>query len=359
MRVRPFSTGDAGDIGLPCEKHLAFSSGKVNEWRPSVACALGRSPSALALSLFLATHAFAQDTWPTRPVRMIVSSSPAGGTDVYARLVANVYSEAFRQSFIVENRPGGNGTIAADAVAKSTPDGHTLLVSASPSIVIAPVLFKKQPYDIDRDLAPVTRGVLSPLALCVLPAQPTKTLAELIALARRDDAKVPYGSAGAASMTHLGVRLFEEAAGVRFLHIPYKGIGPATQDLLGGQITFVLTDLPASIHHIRARKLLPLAVMPKTALLPSTPSFAEAGFPGVEVFAAFAVVAPGGTPAPIMQRLSAALMKAMKSPPLAGKLDELGLIPVFDTPEEAAVRLRKEREMWASFVKRTGMTVEQ
>ena len=339
---------------------LLSSVAIVTAWNPRVPCAASRSACApMLLSVLLANAAYAQDAWPTRPVRMIVSSSPAGGTDVYARLVAHAYTEAFKQSFIVENRPGGNGTIAADAVAKSAADGYTLLVSASPSIVIAPVLFKKQPYDIERDLAPVTRGVLSPLALCVLPTQPTKTLAALIESAKREDAKIPYGSAGAASMTHLGVRLFEEAAGIRFLHIPYKGVGPALQDLFGGQITFVLTDLPASIHHIRAGKLLPLAVMPKTALLPSTPSFAEAGFPGVEVFAAFAVVAPAGTPAPIMQRLSTTLMKAMKSPTLAGKLDELGLIPVFDTPDEAAARLRKEREMWASFVKRTGMTVDQ
>ena len=316
-------------------------------------------PALATLALVLSTPGYTQDTWPARPVRMIVSSAPAGGTDIYARLVAHAYTEAFKQQFIVENRPGGNGTIAADAVAKSAPDGHTLLVSASPSIVIAPVLFKKQPYDIDRDLAPVTRGVLSPLALCVLPAQPTRTLAALIASAKREEAKIPYGSAGAASMTHLGVRLFEEAAGIRFLHIPYKGVGPAIQDLFGGQVTFVLTDLPASIHHIRSGKLLPIAVMPKTALLPSTPSFAEAGYPSAEVFAAFAVVAPAGTPAPIMQRLSAELMKAMKGATLAARLDELGLIPVFDTPDEAAARLRKEREMWAAFVKRTGMTVDQ
>jgi tripartite-type tricarboxylate transporter receptor subunit TctC len=315
--------------------------------------------SLVPVAISLATPVFAQESWPTRPVRMIVSSAPAGGTDVYARLVANAYTEAFKQQFIVENRPGGNGTIAADAVAKSVPDGHTLLVSASPSIVLAPVLFKKQPYDVDRDLAPVTRGVLSPLALVVLPSQPIKTLTALIAAAKREELKVPYGSAGAASMTHLGVRLFEEAAGIRFLHIPYKGVGPAIQDLLGGQVTFVLTDLPAAINHIRSGKLLPLAVMPKTALLPSTQSFAEAGFPGAEVSAAFAIVAPAGTPAAVMQRLSTELMKAMKSAPLAGRLDELGLIPVFDTPEEAAARLRKEREMWAAFVKRTGMTVDQ
>ncbi len=316
--------------------------------------------SALTLlSALLATTGFAQDAWPTRPVRMIVSSAPAGGTDIYARLVAHAYTEAFKQPFIVENRPGGNGTIAADAVAKSAPDGHTLLVSASPSIVIAPVLFKKQPYDIERDLAPVTRGVLSPLALCVLPTQPTKTLGALIAAAKHEEARIPYGSAGAASMTHLGVRLFEEAAGIRFLHIPYKGVGPAIQDLFGGQVTFVLTDLPAAINHIRAGKLLPLAVMPKTALLPSTPSFAEAGYAGAEVSAAFAVVAPAGTPAAVMQRLSMQLMKAMKAPALAARLDELGLIPIFDTPEEAAVRLRNERAMWAAFVKRTGMTVDQ
>ena len=307
----------------------------------------------------LAMPAPAQDGWPTRPVRMIVSSAPAGGTDVYARLVANVYTEAFKQQFIVENRPDGNGTIAADVVAKSAPDGHTLLVSASPSIVLAPVLFKKQPYDVDRDLAPVTRGVLSPLALCVLPSHPAKTLSALIAAAKREEAKIPYDSAGAVSMTHLGVRLFEEAAGIRFLHIPYKGIGPAVQDLLGGQVAFVLTNLPAAINHIRSGKLVPLAVMPKTALLPTTQSFAEAGFPGAEVSAAFAIVAPAGTSAAVMQRLSAELMKAMKGAVLAGRLGELGLIPVFDTPEEAAMRLRREREMWAAFVKHTGMTVDQ
>ena len=313
---------------------------------------------ALALSLWLA-NAAAQDTYPSRPVKLIVSSSPAGGTDVYARLLAQTFTTAFKQQFIVENRAGGNGAIAAELVARAVADGTTLLVTASPSIITGPALFKHLPYDADRDFAPVTRGALSPLALVIAPNVPARTLAEFLALARLEEGKLPYGSAGAASTTHLGVRLLEEAAGVKFLHIPYKGIGAATQDFLGGSLKFMLADLASVTGYLKSGKAIALAVNPPSSLLTGVPSFAEAGYPAVDVNASFMLVAPSATPKSTLNRLSSELMRAAKSAPLADRLEAAALIQVFDTPDEASDRVRKERAMWAAFIKRNNITVEQ
>jgi len=320
----------------------------------------GRSAGCIAVALaLLAAPAAAQDTWPAKPVRLVVPSSPGGGTDLYARLLAQALGDALKQPFIVDNKPGASGNIGAEAVARAAPDGYTFLVSANPAITINPSLYPNLPYSAERDFVAVARGVLSPMVVCVHPSVPAKSLADLVALGKRDPGTVPFGSAGTGSTTYLGVRMLEEATGARFLHIPYKGLGPAYKDLLGGQLKFMFADLASALPLLHGGKAVALAVTDRTTALPGTPTLAEAGFATVQVQSSFSVVAPTGTPPAIVQGMSTEIMKAMRAPRLAEKLEAQALIPIFDTPDLAAASLKSEREGWAAFIKRNGIAPDQ
>src|ERR1700694_886263 len=303
---------------------------------------------ALVVSSFAAQ---AQDAWPSKPVKFIVPSSPGGGTDVYARLLAQARGESVKQQFAVENRRGASGNIGAAAAAKSAPDGYTFLVSANPALAVNPSLYKDLPYNAERDFAPVTRGVMAPMAIVVHPSLPAKTLAELIALGKSDPGKFAYGSAGTGSPTYLGVRMLEESTGAKFVHVPYKGVGAAYADLLGGQVQFLFPDVASAISHLKGGKLRALAATQTTPLLPGVPTLAEAGFP-IDVITSFSVVAPAGTPGPVLHRIAAEIGGAMRSKPVAEKLEAQALVPVFDTPEQFAASLKKERDGWADFIRR-------
>lgn len=313
---------------------------------------------ALFFSLALMALAAPAQEWPARPVRLIVPSSPGGGTDIYARILAQGLSDALKQQFVVDNRPGASGNIGAAAAAKSPSDGYTFLVSANPALSVNPSLYKDLPYDAERDLAPVTRGVLAPMVIVVNPAVPAKTLAELVALGKREPGKLAFGSAGTGSPTFLGIRMLEERSGARFTHVPYKGIGAAYADLVGGQVQFMFPDVASSISHVRAGKLRALAVTRPMKSLPGVPSFAEAGFP-LDVFTSFSVVAPAGTPSRIVARAASEIGRAMKAPAIAEKLEAQALVPVFDTPAEFAASLKKEHDGWAAFIRRNGIQPDQ
>src|SRR6266446_2263749 len=311
-----------------------------------------------AVAVLFALHvalAHAQEAWPARPVKFIVPSSPGGGTDLYARQLAQALSESLKQQFIVDNRPGASGNIGAEAAAKSAPDGYTFLVTANPAIAVNPSLYKNLRYDAERDFVPVARGVVAPLVICVHPSVPARTLAELVALGKRDPGKFSFGSAGTGSPTFLGIRMLEEVSGAKFLHVPFKGMGPALPALLGGQVNFAFPDAAIAIPHIKAGKLIPLAIIARTGLLPEVPTLAEAGFPGLEIYSSFSVVAPAGTPDAIVRRMSAEVLSAMKSPALAEKLEQQALIPVFDTPELFAAHLKEERTAWAAVIRRNAI----
>jgi len=308
-----------------------------------------------AVAILFALHpglAHAQDAWPARAVKFIVPSSPGGGTDLYARQLAQALSESLKQQFIVDNRPGASGNIGAEAAAKSPPDGYTFLVTANPAIAVNPSLYKDLPYNTERDFAPVARGVVAPLVICVHPSVPARTLAELLALGRREPGRLSFGSAGTGSPTFLGIRMLEEVSGAKFLHVPFKGIGNMMPALLGGQLNFAFPDAAVALPHIKAGKLIPLAIIERTGLLPGVPTLAEAGFPGLEIYSSFSVVAPAGTPSEVVRRMSAEIARAMKSPGLAQKLEQETLIPVFDTPELFAAHLVKERAAWAAVIRR-------
>ena len=313
---------------------------------------MNRALNLLALlSAALCLPALAQTDWPARPVTVVVPSSPGGGTDTYGRLLAQALTEQLKQSFVVDNKPGASGAIGAAAVAKAEPDGYTMLVASNSSLGINPVLYKTLQYDVARDFAPVTRGVIAPMVIVANPDAKVKTLAALIERGKKEPAALFYGTAGVGSPLYIGVRMIEEASGARFTHVPYKGVGPAYTDLLGGRLQFMLTDLASVRQYIDAGKLVALAVTDKTALLPGVPTLAEAGVPGIKAFTAFSVLVPIKVPAATVKRMADEIAKAMKSASLAARLEQQALLPVFDTPEQFAASLKEEQQNWGNFIR--------
>jgi tripartite-type tricarboxylate transporter receptor subunit TctC len=289
--------------------------------------------------------------WPSRPVTLVVPSSPGGGTDVYGRILAQALTEQLKQTFVVENKPGASGAIGATAVAKADGDGHTLLVASNSSLGINPVLMKNPGYDVQRDFAPVTRGVIAPMVVVAHPDAGVKTLRELLERGKREPGKLFYGSAGNASPLYIGMRMIEAAAGAQFGHVPYKGAGAAYTDLLGGRLQFMLTDLASVRQHIDGGKLIALAVTDRTPLLPHTPTLAEAGLPGINAFTSFSVLLPAKAAPALVQRVAQEVARAMKTPAVAAKLEQQALLPQFDTPEQFTASLRQEQQNWGSFIR--------
>ena len=304
--------------------------------------------------LVSAQSAHAQDAWPDKPVKLIVSSSAGGGTDMYARMLAQSLSENFKQQFIVDNRPGASGNIGASAAAKSPADGYTFLVSANTSLTINGALYKNLPYDAEKDFTPIVRA-LGPLVIVVHPQSKIKTLQDLIDIGKREPNKLSFGSAGTGSTTYLGVRMLEEKTGAKFLHVPYKGVAPAYQDLLAGQIQFMMPDVASSLQLIKSGKVIPIVSEYKTALIPGLPSMAEAGHPDVNTNSSFSLVAPSATPNAIVEKLHKELMLITKSASFAGKLESQGLIAETETLSGLFLSMKKERDNYASFIRRNGI----
>ena len=321
---------------------------------------MGRGGVAVlaAACLLAAAPALAQEAWPTRSVRLVVPSSPGGGTDTYARFLAQGLGDGLKQQFLVDNRPGGGGNIGAEVAARAAPDGYTYLVSSSPALVVNPSLFKNLPYNAERDFAPVARGVISPLVITCHPSVPVKTLAALIALARREAGSVSYGSPGVGSSSNLAVKMIEEAGKVRFLHVPYKGASQALLGLLRGEVAFMVTDISTALPQLQSRKVVPLAASHRSPHIPGTPTYAEAGFPSVDAYPSYSVVAPAGTPPAIVQRMSSEIVTLMKTPALRERLDARAMVPIFDTPDEFAAVLKKERAKYAELIRRNKITAE-
>jgi tripartite-type tricarboxylate transporter receptor subunit TctC len=307
----------------------------------------------LALLLLLAAGA-ACAQWPARPVKLIVPSSAGGGTDFYARVLAQALGEALRQPFIVENMPGGSGNVGAATAARAAPDGYTFLVAADPALTVNQSLFKDLPYNAERDFVPVARGVTVPLVICVPASLGIRTLAELVERGKREPGALTYGSSGSGAPNALMIRMIEEASGARFLHAPYRGMGMALPALLAGQIHFLAPDVAIVLPHIKSGRIVPLAISHRTAQLANTPTIAEAGFPGFALPSNFSVVAPAGTPRAIVERMNAEINKAMRTT-LAEKLESHAFIPQFETPAEFAAGLARDRQFWAEFIRRAGV----
>ena len=309
--------------------------------------------------LFAAGLAVAQaPAYPVKSVRLLVPSSPGGGTDILARVLAQKMSETFGQQFVVENRPGAGQVIGIEAVARSAPDGYTLLMAAS-AIVINEVLYAKPPYDTLRDFAPVTLGASLPNILVVHPALPVKSVRELISLAKTRAGQLNYSSAGSGTSPHLSMELFRLMAGITLTHIPYKGSGPATIDLLAGQVQLSMPNVLTALPHIKGGKLRGLGVTSgkRATGLPDIPAIAET-LPGYEAIQWYGILAPAGTTRDIVGKLQAEIARILVLPEVRDRLAADGADAVGSRPDEFAAYIRAELAKWGKVVKTGSIKLE-
>ena len=311
------------------------------------------------LALAIAPLAHAQDDYPNRTVRIIVPFAPGGSTDVVARILADKLGTELRQSFVVENRSGAGGNIGADAVAKASPDGYTLLMGTTGVLAINKYLYKEMSFDPERDLVPVSYTSLITNILVVNPQVPAKTVSELVALARAKPGSLTFASSGAGSSTHLSAELFKSMAGVDILHVPYKGSSQAITDLMGGQVTMLFDNAPSSIPFVEQGKLRALAVTSTKRLpnLPDVPTLDEAGVKGYESLSWSGIMAPAGTPKRVIDKLNAAIEKILRDPDVKQRFASLGVEPVGGPPEAFSRHIRAESEKWARVVKTANITL--
>lgn len=311
------------------------------------------------LALLIAAPAGAQG-YPTKPIRMIVGSAPGGPIDFSARLVAQKLTEALGQSVVVDNRTGASGTIGTDYVAKSTPDGYTLLMGSAATLCIVPHIYPKIPYDTLKDFAPISTVTAVSYVLVVHPAIAVKSAREFIALAKARPGQLRFGSAGSGSVTHLGVDLFKSMAGFDAVHVPYKGAGPAMIDLIGGQLDFMFDSLLTSTPLVRAGKLRALATtgLTRPAVLPDVPTMSETVLPGFKVDTWFGLVAPAKTPRELVAKLNQAVVKGLANVETRERLQAQGIEPIGNSPAEFAQQLREELPKWGRIVKLSGAKVD-
>jgi len=314
---------------------------------------------AFALALSLAGGAAFAQAWPAKPISLIVPFPAGGTTDVLARAVGLELSQALGQPVIVENKPGAGATLGADFVAKARPDGHTLVMGAVHH-TIATSVYKKLPYDFQKDFAPVTTVALVPNVLVVNPNVPARNVGELLALARAEPGKLTYGSNGNGTGQHLIGAQFEGMGGVRLLHVPYKGSGPLTVDLLGGQISMSFDTITPVLPQIKSGKLRALAVttLKRSPALPDVPTLDESGLKGFDMGTWFGILAPSATPAPVVARLNTELVKIIHSAEFRKKMADIGAEPVGNTPGQMAQQIRDDTERFARLVKDAKVSID-
>ncbi len=309
-----------------------------------------------ALALAAAAHA---DTFPSKPLRLIVTYPPGGGADLMARLIAPNMSETLGQPVVVENKAGASGQIAASDVARSAPDGYTLMLDAS-SFAVNPSLYAKLPYDPAKAFTPIAVVALFPNVLVVTPSFPAKSVHELIAMAKAKPGEIAFASSGNGSAQHLSGELFKQKAGVQMTHIPYKGGGPALNDVLGGQVPMYFANMASGLPHVKAGRLRALAITAskRSPALPDAPTIAESGLPGYEVYEWNAIFAPAGTPAPVVAKLAESIAHAMGSPDIRQRVAELGGEAPGYGPEEAARFVREQTDLWSRVVREAHITLQ-
>jgi tripartite-type tricarboxylate transporter receptor subunit TctC len=308
------------------------------------------------VALVAATVPAGAQSYPTRPVRFVVPFAPGGSTDTLARTVGMKLTDALGQQVVVDNRPGANGDIGMMIVAKAPPDGYTIVLGYIANLAIAPSLYKKMPYDPVKDFQPLTQPASSPNVLTAHPSVPANSLQELIALAKAKPGAVSFASTGVASVGHLTGELINNLAGIRMTHVPYKGSGQAVTDILGGHVQVMFSGFSSTLHHIKAGKLRALAVTgPKRSnALPQVATIAEQGFPGVEATAWYGILAPAGTPKPVVTRLHGEMVKILRLTDVTQKLEGLGFEIVASTPEQLGAYIRSEIKKWEKVVKASG-----
>jgi tripartite-type tricarboxylate transporter receptor subunit TctC len=313
----------------------------------------------LAFSALLALPGYAQD-YPRRPVRLIVPFPPGGGNDIVARAVAQELGKSLGQQFVVDNRAGAGGAIGAELAARSPADGYTLFLGGVGSHVVNPSLHAKLPYDPIRDFAPVTLIASAPAVLVVHPSVQAASVVELTALAKANPGKLNYASNGNGSSAQLAAVLFESMAGVRMMHVPYKGVSQALVDLMSGEVQLMFGTIVAISPHIKAGRLRALAVTGKSrlALLPEVPTLAEAGLPGYEAGSWYGILAPAGTPGAIVARLNAEINQAMRQPEVRERLAAEGAETLGGTPEEFALHIKAELARMGRLMREAGIRME-
>ena len=301
----------------------------------------------------------AQDDYPNRPVRIIVPFAPGGSTDVVARILADKLGAELKQNFVVENKPGAGGKIGADAVAKASPDGYTLLMGTTGVLAINRYLYKEMSFDAERDLAPVSYTSLITNILVVNPQVPARSVAELVQLAKAKPGSLTFASSGAGSSTHLSGELFKSMAGVDILHIPYKGSSQALVDVVAGQVTMLFDNAPSSLPFVEQGKLRALAVTSTKRLpnLPDVPTIDESGVKGYESLSWSGIVAPAGTPRRIVDKLNAAIERILRSDEVKQRFVSLGVEPVGGPPEAFSRHIRAESEKWGKVVRAANITL--
>ena len=308
-----------------------------------------------------ALPSFAQstNTWPSKPIKIIVGYSAGGATDVLTRLVSVSMSNTLGQSIVVENRPGANSNVGAEIVARSPADGYTLYAFSIANTINA-TLYPNLSYDPIKDFEPIGMIAKIPNILVVNPSLPVKTVADYVRYAKDSKDGVTFASSGSGSSIHLSGEMFKMQAKIQMLHIPYKGSAPAVTDLLGGQVESMFDNAPSALPHIKAGKLRPIAVTSaqRSPFLPDVPTIAESGYPGFDVQSWFALVAPAGTPKPVILKLNSALNTALNSPEVRQRMQELAATPEPGTPEKMAVFEAAEVKRWRDVVKASGAKAE-
>lgn len=309
----------------------------------------------------LPTVAAAQPAYPSKPVRLVVPFAPGGSSEIIARSLAARLSQTLGQQVFVENKPGGAGNIAMEEVKRASPDGHTLILGHVGTLAVNPAMFgTKLPYDPVQDFAPIALLASVPNVIAANPQLPVKTLADLVRLAKEKPGQLNYGTAGNGSAGHLAMEYFKLNAGIDIQHVPYRGTGPMVSDLLAGQTQLTFNGIPPIIGQIKTGKLRPIAVgsAQRVSSLPDVPTIAESGYPGFETSQWYGLLAPAGTPKPVIAKLNAEIAAALKSPETTRKITEDGGLVVGGTPEEFAALIAKEKERWGRVVKAARITPE-
>jgi tripartite-type tricarboxylate transporter receptor subunit TctC len=312
----------------------------------------------LLLTLLLPGLVGAQDAYPSRPVRFILPFPPGGPTDILGRLISERLTAQLGQPVVTENRGGAGGNVGAEAAAKSAPDGYTIVLVA-PSLAISPTLYAKLNYDPVKDLAPISLVATVPNVVVTQTAHPA-TLREFIAAAKAKPGGMNFGSGGSGTSNHLAGELFNILTGAKLTHVPYKGVNLAMQDVIAGRIDFVVIGVPAAAPHVKSGRLRALAVIAPQRLpaLPEVPTVAEAGLPGFEVTTWYGILAPAGTPRPVIARLNAELVKVMHSPEMKERLAGIGTDPVTSTPEEFTAYIQAEIGKWGDVIRKAGLKAD-
>jgi tripartite-type tricarboxylate transporter receptor subunit TctC len=310
--------------------------------------------------LFVATICQAQ-SWPQKPVRIIVPFAPGGASDLMPRVVGEKLSPMWGQPVVIENRPGAAGNLGMEAGAKAPADGYTLLSAPNGNLVVNPHMYSKLAYDVFRDLAPITRIAAVQNVLVVHPDVPAKSVTELVALAKAKPGTLNFSSPGNGSQAHVAVELLKLRLGLDLVHVPYQGVGPAMKDLLGGRINLMVAQVPSALPHIKGGKLRALAVASAAPLaaLPEVPTVASAArLPGFEAVSWYALMAPAGAPTEVINRIQADVAKVLQMPEVRERLEAMGADPSGEPPAELAARIKAESDAWGEVVRRVGIRAD-